>query len=133
MNTRQITKYMLLVLLFLIVVIALSLLFKEDNEDEEDLTGVNTDGSYVSEEEITLNNFSNLFSYFESFDEGVKVREEICNELIKYQTPVKNFDTVNEKIENGMLSFTLVSMDEISDEEYMVSITANETIIARSK
>lgn len=132
MNTRNITKYMLLVLLFLIVLIALSLFNKNNNEEELDDIDeeTNIEGDYFDEDEIILNDFSNLFKYYPTFEDGVKSRDEISNVLKEYKTPSKNFMVQNETLDIDMLSFNIISLDD-EKEIYQVSITNEQTIVAR--
>lgn len=132
MNTRNLTNAMLIILGLLIVAIILSFVYKDEEKVNDDIYDEQqTMGDAVNPDEIVINDFSNLFHYFGSFENGVKAREVLQSELSRYGTTVKNFIAQNDVLENDTLTFSIMSLE--NDEEYKVTVTTNEMTLTRIK
>lgn len=131
MNTRNLTNAMLIILGLLIVAIILSFVYNDKEKVNDDIYEEQTIGDAVNPDEIVINDFSNLFHYFGSFENGVKAREVLQSELSRYGTTVKNFIAQNDLLENDALTFSIMSLE--NDEEYKVTVTTNEMTLTRIK
>ncbi|MCQ2978699.1 MAG: hypothetical protein MJ245_02765, partial [Clostridia bacterium] len=131
MNTRNLTNAMLIILGLLIVAIILSFVYNDKEKVNDDIYEEQTIGDAVNPDEIVINDFSNLFHYFGTFENGVKAREVLQSELSRYGTTVKNFMTQNDVLENDTLTFSIMSLE--NDEEYKVTVTTNEMTLTRIK
>lgn len=130
MNTRNLTKVMLYILGFLIILIFLSALKNNQSEKEidEEIHHGNANLPLINSD-IELLNFFEVYDYFETDIEGEKMESYLTVSLEEYKTEKKTFNTTNINFKDNTLTFSLVSSDD--EEEYKVTINKDETLLER--
>ena len=135
MSVDAIKKVLWVILIFLIIMILVSYYANKNGEEaveDNEETDV-VEGSFIDESKLYIINETDVYDYFDTYDNAALCIKKVCDELVRYGSKLKVAKLDNIVCEGNVLVFNIVNADveENVTDAFRITVSKEGTAVER--